>query len=89
MALNTHMTHLEDALFLLGVNGTRQSIEFLTGMRDTLNGDSARPLDTSVKWDGAPAIICGTEPVSGRFFVGTKSVFNKVNPLIFHFIINP
>ena len=30
----------------------------------------------TVKWDG-PAIICGTNPENGKFFVGTKSVFNK------------
>tara|TARA_B110000858_G_scaffold160570_1_gene184730 strand:+ start:125 stop:1330 length:1206 start_codon:yes stop_codon:yes gene_type:complete len=77
MALNTHMTHLEDAVFLLGVPGTRQSIEFLTGMRDTLNGTNARPIDTSVKWDGAPAIFLGRHPESKEFFVAKKSLFNK------------
>ena len=46
-----------------------------------LSGKSS-DLNITTKWDGAPAIICGTEPVSGRFFVGTKSVFNKVNPKI-------
>jgi hypothetical protein len=35
----------------------------------------------SVKWDGAPAIICGINPENGQFFVGTKAVFN-VNPKI-------
>ena len=32
----------------------------------------------SVKMDGAPAIVWGINPASGKFFVGTKSVFNKV-----------
>ena len=32
----------------------------------------------SVKIDGAPAIVWGTNPANGKFFVGTKSVFNKV-----------
>ena len=32
----------------------------------------------SVKIDGAPAIVWGTNPATGNFFVGTKSVFNKV-----------
>ena len=31
----------------------------------------------SVKIDGAPAIVWGTDPETGNFFVGTKSVFNK------------
>jgi hypothetical protein len=77
MTQNTHMTHLEDALFLLGVDGTRQAISFLTGMRDTLNGTSSRPVDTSVKWDGAPAIFLGKHPETGEFFVAKKSLFNK------------
>lgn len=76
------MTHLEDAIFLLGVDGTRQAIQFCTGMRETLNGTSARPVDTSVKWDGAPAIFLGMHPESKEFFVAKKSLFNKT-PLFY------
>jgi hypothetical protein len=32
----------------------------------------------SVKIDGAPAIVWGINPATGNFFVGTKSVFNKI-----------
>lgn len=32
------------------------------------------------KWDGAPSVVCGVDPMSGVFFVGTKSVFNKTEP---------
>jgi hypothetical protein len=31
----------------------------------------------SVKIDGSPAIVWGTNPATKKFFVGTKSVFNK------------
>ena len=31
----------------------------------------------SAKADGSPAIVFGVHPISGKFFVGTKSVFNK------------
>ena len=31
----------------------------------------------STKIDGSPAIIWGTNPANNKFFVGTKSVFNK------------
>ena len=31
----------------------------------------------SVKIDGSPAIVWGTNPANNKFFVGTKSVFNK------------
>ena len=33
----------------------------------------------SVKIDGSPAIVWGTDPENGKFFIGTKSVFNKRN----------
>tara|TARA_B100000609_G_scaffold137918_1_gene110545 strand:- start:94 stop:987 length:894 start_codon:yes stop_codon:yes gene_type:complete len=36
----------------------------------------------SVKIDGSPAIVWGTNPENGKFFVGTKSVFNKRTPKI-------
>ena len=38
----------------------------------------------SVKLDGAPAVCWGTNPANGRWFVGTKSVFNKVKIKIAH-----
>ncbi len=34
----------------------------------------------SAKIDGSPAVVWGNDPKDGRFFVGTKSVFNKRNP---------
>ena len=71
------MTHLEDSVFLDGVNGTRQAIKYIQQMRDTLNGHAASPITTSVKWDGAPAIFVGPHPETGEFFVAKKSLFNK------------
>jgi hypothetical protein len=47
-----------------------------------LTGHIGGRLNVTVKWDGAPAVICGINPENGKFFVGTKSVFNvtpKVN----------
>jgi hypothetical protein len=46
-----------------------------------LTGHVGGRLNVTVKWDGAPAIICGINPENGKFFVGTKSVFN-VTPKI-------
>lgn len=78
---NTHLEHLEDEILNSGTAGGFNAITFLRQFSDMLSGKSS-DLNITTKWDGAPAIICGTEPVSGRFFVGTKSVFNKVNPKI-------
>ena len=36
----------------------------------------------SLKIDGCPAIVYGTNPENGKFFVGTKSVFNKQKKMI-------
>lgn len=79
---NTHLNHLEDNVFLGGIDGVRDSIEFLRQFRDLLQGRAQRPLNTSVKWDGAPAIWLGPHPQSGKFFVAKKSLFNK-KPLFY------
>ena len=38
----------------------------------------------SLKIDGCPAIVWGTNPENDKFFVGTKSVFNKTNPKVIY-----
>jgi hypothetical protein len=42
------------------------------------------PGNLSVKIDGSPAIVWGTNPTNGEFFVGTKAVFNKKKIRIAH-----
>ncbi len=42
------------------------------------------PEDTILTIDGCPAIVWGTNPENDKFFVGTKSVFNKVKKMICH-----
>ena len=60
---NTHLQHPEDSI--------------LTGDLTILDWFLAES-ELSVKIDGSPAIVWGTNPQTGNFFVGTKSVFNKV-----------
>lgn len=74
---NLHLEHLEDNVINRGVSGARESINFLQSLRDMLAGHSQSKVNVTTKWDGAPAIICGINPENGKFFVGTKSVFNK------------
>ena len=74
---NTHLEHLEDDIINRGSDGGRNAVNFLKSVRNMLAGSSSGRVNMSVKWDGAPAIICGTNPENGKFFVGTKSVFNK------------
>lgn len=74
---NLHLEHLEDNVLNRGVAGAREAINFLRSLRDMLAGHSQNKVNVTTKWDGAPAVICGINPDNGKFFVGTKSVFNK------------
>ena len=60
---NTHLQHPEDSI----LTGDLSVLDWFLS-----NGE------ISAKIDGAPAIVWGTNPATGNFFVGTKSVFNKV-----------
>jgi len=78
------MEHIEDEVFNNGVNGARESITFLQSVREMLSGNAQSKLDITVKFDGAPAVFVGTDPSDGKFFVGTKGVFNKNPKLVKH-----
>ena len=74
---NTHMEHLEDNILNAGVEGARQSINFLRSLRDMLAGGAVKSSNVTIKWDGAPAVFAGTDPRDGKFFVAKKGIFNK------------
>ena len=74
---NLHMEHLEDSIFNEGSVGTMEALNFAQAVVDMLDGKSNKGMGMTVKWDGAPAVFAGTNPENGKFFVGTKSVFNK------------
>jgi Family of unknown function (DUF6267) len=67
MNKNTHLEHPEDEILTNGRDGAKNIIRFLRCKNSKL----------SVKYDGAPAVVWGTCPFTGWFFVGTKSCFNK------------
>ena len=62
-----HIEHPEDTI----LTGDLSAINWFT-----LQGK------VSLKIDGCPAIVWGTNPENDKFFVGTKSVFNKVKKMI-------
>ena len=66
---NTHLEHPEDSI----LSGDLTVLDWF--MTDS---------DVSVKMDGKPAIVWGTDPATGTKFVGTKSVFNKKKIKIAH-----
>ena len=59
---NKHLEHPEDCV--------------ISGDLNVLNWFTAKG-NISAKIDGSPAIVWGTNPSNNKFFVGTKSVFNK------------
>lgn len=82
MSKNTHLEHLEDDILNNGSSGGKNAIAFLRELGDMLTEKRSSLIRVTTKWDGAPAIICGKDPISGKFFVGTKSVFAKNAPKI-------
>jgi Family of unknown function (DUF6267) len=73
--VNSHMTHLSDLVFIGGVDGSRKAVKYLSDLRNMF-GHAQKNVYT-VKFDGAPAIICGIDPTDGEFFVAKKGIFNK------------
>jgi len=73
---NTHLTHIEDLVFE-GSSRAAEAVSFLEEIAKMLDGNTNSKINATVKWDGAPAIFCGTNPENGKFFVGSKSIFNK------------
>lgn len=74
-----HISHLEDGMFEDGYEGLLSSIVILKDVAKSLSpaSGSVSSVNISTKWDGAPAVLAGINPENGKFFVATKSFFNK------------
>ena len=70
---NLHIMHPEDCVF----DGKKSVKTILEILKSCMDYDNKFDNHYSIKYDGAPAIVFGTDVNNGRFFVGTKSVFNK------------
>lgn len=79
-SVNKHMTHLQDNVIELGSAGIDATLRVIEDLGMQLSG-SGGVNKLTLKWDGAPALWAGYDPQNGKFFVGTKSLFNK-NPKI-------
>tara|TARA_R100001440_G_scaffold44273_1_gene64036 strand:+ start:81 stop:968 length:888 start_codon:yes stop_codon:yes gene_type:complete len=64
---NLHLEHPEDMIL-------EGNVKVFDALYETAH--------LSLKVDGAPAVVFGTHPENGKFFVGTKSVFNKKKDMI-------
>ena len=73
-----HLTHVEDHIIHSGNEGVKKAADVLDDVHNSLMGKK-NSTKVSTKYDGAPSVVFGYHPKNGRFFVGTKSAFNK-NP---------
>ena len=76
-----HLEHLEDEMLNYGVEGCMAAVSFLQEIRKMLGCDNSTGF-MQTKWDGVPSVVCGINPRTENFFIGTKSVFNKEEPKI-------
>ena len=72
---NTHLEHLEDNILNKGYACAKEAVDYLYSLHSMLDGNAKSPVSMTTKWDGAPAIVAGKDPATGKFFVGTKGVF--------------
>jgi hypothetical protein len=73
-----HLEHAEDHPINAGKEGVDHAMNNLLDVHRKLRG---RNNDTKItmKYDGSPSVVFGHHPETGKFFVASKSVFNK-NP---------
>ncbi len=75
-----HIHHAEDRPFLHGSEGFEHAEGALKqAHEDMKSGNTSNHL--TEKFDGSPSIVFGKHPETGKFFVASKSAFNK-NPKI-------
>lgn len=77
-----HLTHAEDHPIISGHEGFEHAERTLSGVHAHLSGHGeTHGVKVTEKFDGAPSIVYGHDPKTGKFFVASKSAFNK-NPKI-------
>jgi hypothetical protein len=75
-----HITHAEDRPLQHGAKGFEHAVNALNQAHEHIAGGSHSSALT-MKYDGSPAVVFGHHPETGKFFVASKSAFNK-NPKI-------
>jgi len=72
-----HLHHMEDLMIINGDKGMNDILDVASRTHDYLLGRRRHGFSASIKFDGSPSIIWGTHPETKKFFIGTKSIFNK------------
>ena len=71
-----HLQHIEDLHIDHGDSGFKHAATDLTRVKKHVESAKANS-SLSQKIDGSPAVIMGHHPETGKYFVASKSVFNK------------
>lgn len=69
-----HIDHLEENILNKGKQGVKEALSQIEASISYFVSESDYKI--SSKWDGSPALVAGLD-VNDRFFVATKSAFNK------------
>ena len=71
-----HLTHAEEHPINAGSEGYQHAAKTLHAVHQAMQG---KPSDAHIttKYDGSPSIVFGHHPTTGKFFVASKSAFNK------------
>lgn len=71
-----HLEHAEDHPINAGAEGYHHAVKTLHAVHNATQG---KPSDAHIttKYDGSPSIVFGHHPTTGKFFVASKSAFNK------------
>ena len=77
-----HIHHAEDRPLMHGHAGFEHAHEALMKAHAHMTAGH-KSSNLTMKYDGSPSIVFGHHPKNGKFFVATKSAFNK-NPKINH-----
>jgi hypothetical protein len=72
----SHLEHAEDHVINAGEEGAHHAARTLVGVHHAILGHKT-PVKVTTKYDGAPAVIFGTHPETKKFFVASKSAWNK------------
>ena len=75
-----HIHHAEDRPLFHGVKGFEHARDALNTAHEHIKS-GGHSSHLSMKYDGSPSLVFGHHPENGKFFVASKSAFNK-NPKI-------
>lgn len=72
-----HLKHVGEHAVDSGTEGFKHAFHTLQDVHDAIHGSATSPTKTTIKYDGSPSVIFGRHPATGKFFVASKSAFNK------------